>query len=109
MRFPLTSCLRPADSRLVLRNAGLSCCLLLDKDATRVMMLCPFSSHIQKLPFPATQNTLLMGNTAGSATSSSGLGGGIFMGDMCSGGSCTTVGATLQSVNFTGNYAHLVS
>ena len=31
------------------------------------------------------------------------------MGDMCSGGSCTSVGATLQSVNFTGNYAHLVS
>ena len=54
------------------------------------------------------QDTLLMGNTAGSATSSSGLGGGIFVGDVCSGGFCTSVGATLQSVNLTGNYAHLV-
>ena len=50
----------------------------------------------------------MVGNTAGAATGSTGLGGGIFMGDKCSGGSCTSVGATLQSVNFSSNYAHLV-
>ena len=42
----------------------------------------------------------MVGNTAGAALGSTGLGGGIFMGDKCSGGSCTSVGATLQSVNF---------
>ena len=47
-------------------------------------------------------------NTAGSADGSTGLGGGIFMGDKCSGGTCTTVGATLQNVTFSLNYAHLV-
>ncbi len=48
-------------------------------------------------------------NTAGSADGNSGLGGGIFMGDKCSGGTCTTVAATLQNVTFSFNYAHLVS
>lgn len=55
------------------------------------------------------QNTVVAGNHAGTAAGSTGLGGGIFMGDKCSGGSCTSVGATLLSVNFTNNYAHLVS
>jgi len=49
------------------------------------------------------------GNTAGSASAGTGLGGGIFLGDICTGGTCTSVGAILQYVNFTGNYAHLVS
>lgn len=51
----------------------------------------------------------MVGNTAGAALGSTGLGGGIFMGDKCSGGSCTSVGAMLQSVNFSDNYAHLVT
>ena len=51
----------------------------------------------------------MVGNSAGAALGSTGLGGGIFMGDKCSGGSCTSVAAMLQSVNFSDNYAHLVT
>ena len=56
-----------------------------------------------------SQDTVVQGNTAGSADASTGLGGGIFMGDKCSGGACTTVGANLQNVTLSLNYAHLVS
>ena len=57
----------------------------------------------------ALQDTVVQGNTAGSAEGSTGLGGGIFMGDKCSGGACTSVSATLQNVTLSLNYAHLVS
>lgn len=62
-----------------------------------------------KLRSAVLQNTVVAGNTAGSASAGTGLGGGIFLGDICTGGTCTSVGAILQYVNFTGNYAHLVS
>ena len=57
----------------------------------------------------ALQDTVVQGNTAGSAEGSTGLGGGIFMEDKCSGGACTSVSATLQNVTLSLNYAHLAS
>ena len=54
------------------------------------------------------QGTTISGNIAGSPDGTTGLGGGIYMQDSCSGGTCTTVSATLLSSTLTANYAHLV-
>lgn len=55
------------------------------------------------------QSSTLQNNVVGSASSNTGMGGGLYMADKCSGSSCTHVTSTLTDVNFTSNYAHMVS
>ena len=67
--------------------------------------------HLRQCPHHtacAAQGTTISGNTAGSSSGTTGLGGGIYMQDSCSGGTCTAVSANLLSSTLSANYAHLV-
>ncbi len=55
------------------------------------------------------QSSALQNNVVGSPSSNTGMGGGLYMTDKCSGSSCSHVIGSLIDVNITGNYAHMVS
>lgn len=55
------------------------------------------------------QNSDVDSNTAGASALTTGVGGGIFLQDYCTGGTCTSVATTIMNSLVTNNYAHLVS
>jgi hypothetical protein len=57
----------------------------------------------------ALQDVVLSGNAAGQVSGTTGLGGGMYMADYCSGGVCVAAVASMLNVTVSGNYAHLVT